>query len=163
MFSFETSWRRLQDMSLRRIQEISSRRLEDVLQEVLKTSSRRLQDVFVGRLQDVLEDVKLLCWRRVEDVFKTSWRPTNVWWDITTPEFNKLIAEVFDARLGQVSLVTKTNFGTKLISLDQKINSNKTKHFLVENELKKLQKFFSIYFRGKRHFEEDGAQSYLVI
>ena len=42
------------------------------------------------------------------------------------------------------------------------ITSNKTKHLLVQNELKKLQKFDSNYFRGKSHFEEDGAQNYLV-
>ena len=50
----------------------------------------------------------------------------------------------------------------KLRSLNQKINSKKTKHLLVENELKKLQTFNSIYFREKCHFEEDGAQNYLV-
>ena len=33
---------------------------------------------------------------------------------------------------------------------------------LVENELKKLKIFDSIYFRGKSHFEEDDTQSYLV-
>ena len=33
---------------------------------------------------------------------------------------------------------------------------------LVENELKKLKTFDSIYFRGKSHFEEDGTQNYLV-
>ena len=33
---------------------------------------------------------------------------------------------------------------------------------LVENELKKLKAFDSIYFRGKSHFEEDGMQSDLV-
>ena len=33
---------------------------------------------------------------------------------------------------------------------------------LVENELKKLQKSDSAYFRGKSHFEEDGTQNYLV-
>ena len=33
---------------------------------------------------------------------------------------------------------------------------------LVENELKKLQKFDTAYFRGKSHFEEDGTQNYLV-
>ena len=32
---------------------------------------------------------------------------------------------------------------------------------LVENELKKLQKFDAAYFRGKSHFE-DGTQNYLV-
>ena len=33
---------------------------------------------------------------------------------------------------------------------------------LVENQLKKLQKFDAAYFRGKSHFEEDGTQNYLV-
>ena len=47
------------------------------------------------------------------------------------------------------------------MNLNRKINSNKTKHVLVENELKQ-QTFDSIYFRGKIHFEEDGAQNYLI-
>ena len=42
-----------------------------------------------------------------------------------------------------------------MLSLNRKISVNKTKHFLVENELKKLKTFDSIYFRGKSHFEED--------
>ena len=46
--------------------------------------------------------------------------------------------------------------------LTAKITSNKTKRLLVENELKKLETFDSIYFRGKSHFEDDGTQSYLV-
>ena len=33
---------------------------------------------------------------------------------------------------------------------------------LVENELKKLKTFDSIYFIGKSHFREDGTQNYLV-
>ena len=60
---------------------------------------------------------------------------------ITTPEFNKLTAEDFDARVSRANLVTKTDFDDKLKSLNQKTNSNKTKHLLVENELKKLQTF----------------------
>ena len=52
---------------------------------------------------------------------------------ITIPEFNKLLAEVFDARLKQADLVTKTGFDDKLKSLNQKITSNKTKYLLVEN------------------------------
>ena len=55
---------------------------------------------------------------------------------INTPEFNNLAAAVFTARLAQANLVTKTDFHTKLISLNKKINSNKTKHLLVENEFK---------------------------
>ena len=73
-----------------------------------------------------------------------------------------LTAENFSARLSRANLVTKTDFDDKLKSLNQKINSNKTKHLLIENKLTKLQKFDSIYFRVKSHFEEDGTQNYLV-
>ena len=45
---------------------------------------------------------------------------------ITTPEFNKLTAKNFAARLKQANLVTKTDFDDKLKGLNQKINSNKT-------------------------------------
>ena len=58
--------------------------------------------------------------------------------------------------------MTKTDFDNKLSSLNRKITSNKTKHLLIENELKKLKTFDSIYFRGKSHFEKDGTQNYLV-
>ena len=67
----------------------------------------------------------------------------------TTPEFNKLKAEVFDARLGQASLVTKTDFGTKLIGLNEKISTNKTKHLLVENELKNCKHFTHFILEAK--------------
>ena len=81
---------------------------------------------------------------------------------ITTPEFNTLAADVFNGKLPQANLVTKTDFDNKLSSLNRKITSNKTKHLLTENELKKLKTFDSIYFRGKSHFEKDGTQNYLV-
>ena len=54
---------------------------------------------------------------------------------ITTPEFNKLTAENFASRLGQVNLVTKTDFDDKLKNLTKKMKSKKTKHLIVENEL----------------------------
>ena len=41
----------------------------------------------------------------------------------------------------------------------EKLPEIKTKHLLVENELKKLKTFSSIYFGGKSHFEEDGTQN----
>ena len=62
---------------------------------------------------------------------------------ITIPEINKLSTEVFVARLKQANLVTKTDFDYKLKRLNHKINSNKTKHVVVENELKKLKTFYS--------------------
>ena len=58
--------------------------------------------------------------------------------------------------------MTKTDFHTKLQSLNKKINSNKTKHLLVENELKKLNKIDAAYFRDKNYFDGDGTQNYLV-
>ena len=81
---------------------------------------------------------------------------------IITPEFNTMAASVFDARLAQANLRTKRDFDAKLSSLNIKITSNKTKHLLVENELKKLKTFHSSYFISKSHFEEDGTQNYLV-
>ena len=81
---------------------------------------------------------------------------------ITTLEFNTLAAGVFNARLAQANLITGTDFDAKLLSLNGKITSNKSKHLFVETELKKLKTFDSSYFRGKSHFEEDGTQNYLV-
>ena len=53
---------------------------------------------------------------------------------ITTPEFNTLAADVFNARLAQADLVTKTNFNNSVSSLDSKIASNKTKNESIENK-----------------------------
>ena len=53
---------------------------------------------------------------------------------ISTPEFNTLTADVFNATLAQANLITKTDFNAKLSSC----------------------------FIGKRHFEENGMQNYLV-
>ena len=74
---------------------------------------------------------------------------------ITTPEFNKLTAENVAARLAQANLssknntdafVKKTDFDDKLKNLNKIVTSNKSKHLLVENELKKLQTFDSSLF-----------------
>ena len=71
-----------------------------------------------------------------------------------------LAANVFNARLAQANVITKTDFDAKLSGLNKKITSNKTKHLLVENELKELDKFDAAYFRGKNYFEDDGTQNY---
>ena len=65
-------------------------------------------------------------------------------------------------RLAQANLITKTDFDPKLSRLDRKVNQNKSKHLLVENELSKLKILNSSYFIGKSHFEEDGTQNNLV-
>ena len=81
---------------------------------------------------------------------------------ITTPEFNTLAGNVFNARLAQANLVTKTDFDEKLSNLNRKITKNKTDHLLVQNQLKKLKTFDLGYFIGKNYFGEDGAQNYLA-
>ena len=64
---------------------------------------------------------------------------------------NKLTAKNFDARLKQANLASKSdiaNFKKKreldneLLSFDKRINSNKTKHVLVENKLNELKKLY---------------------
>ena len=45
---------------------------------------------------------------------------------ITTPEFNTLATNFFNARIAQANLVTKTDFDNKLSDLNKKIVSNKT-------------------------------------
>ena len=81
---------------------------------------------------------------------------------ITTREFNKLTTENFKPRLAQSNLITKTNLGTELKKISDRVTSNKTKHLLVENELKKLKTVDSSCFKRKSHFEEDGTQNYLI-
>ena len=74
-----------------------------------------------------------------------------------------MLADVFKARLAaQTVLIRKPDFDSKLKEISDRVTKNKTKHLLLENELKKLQKFDAAYFRGKSHFEEDGTQNYLV-
>ena len=73
---------------------------------------------------------------------------------ITTPEFHIMTVSVFNARLAQANLITKTDFDAKLSSLHRKITANKTKKLLAQN--------YSSYFIGKSHSEEDGTQNYLV-
>ena len=67
---------------------------------------------------------------------------------IITSEFYKLTTESLASRLTKTNLVTKTDFDNKLISLNTNVNSNKTKHVLVENELKKTTNIlFKLFFR----------------
>ena len=50
------------------------------------------------------------------------------------------------ARLAQINLVTKTNFDNKQINFNKKINSNKTKHLLVRNELSNCRHLIQFIF-----------------
>ena len=82
--------------------------------------------------------------------------------NIFTSEFNKLAVDIFNARIAQANLITKTDFDAKLLGLNRKITKNKTDHLLVQDELNKLKSFDSSYFIDKNYFENDGTQNYLV-
>ena len=69
---------------------------------------------------------------------------------ITTPEFNKLAADAFNARIAQTNLITKTDFDARLSALNRKITKHKSDHVLVKNELNKLKTFdFGVFFLEK--------------
>ena len=83
---------------------------------------------------------------------------------ITAPEFNTLVVDVFNARLAaQTDLIRKPEFDFKLKGISDRVTKNKTKHLLVENELKKLKTLGLSYFGGENYFEgNDGTQNSLV-
>ena len=68
---------------------------------------------------------------------------------VAISEFNTLAADVFNARLAQANLITKTDFDAKLSSLNKKITANQTQHFLNDNDLS--------YYRGKQYFDEEAV------
>ena len=46
--------------------------------------------------------------------------------------------------------------------ISDRVSSNKSKHLLVKNKLKKLEKIDAAYFRGKNYFDgDDDTQNYL--
>ena len=82
---------------------------------------------------------------------------------ITSPEFNTMAASVFNTRLAQANLIKKADLDTDSKKFSDRVTSNKSKHLLAENELKKLEKFDAAYFRSKNYFHgNDGTQNYLV-
>ena len=52
---------------------------------------------------------------------------------IDTSEFFKLAGDIFNAKIGQANLITKTDFDAKLSSLNRKVTANKSKHLLKMN------------------------------
>ena len=54
---------------------------------------------------------------------------------------SNLAARVFDARLARANLMTKIDFDIILKKISDRVTLNKTKHLLVETELKKIKYF----------------------
>ena len=55
---------------------------------------------------------------------------------ITTEEFNRLTTENFKTRLGYANLITKKDPDIEFKKISDKVTSNKSKHLLVDKELK---------------------------
>ena len=81
---------------------------------------------------------------------------------ITKADYNKFTKDIVDNSIKSKILVTKTDFDAKLKNLYKKINSNKTKHLLVESELNKLQLFDSSYFTDKNYFGDNGTKLFII-
>ena len=69
---------------------------------------------------------------------------------VANSEFKTLAANVFNARLAQANLITKTDFDAMLSNLNRKITANKAKHFLNDNDMS--------YYRGKQYFDEGSVK-----
>ena len=65
-----------------------------------------------------------------------------------------MAGNVFNARLAQANIVTKSDFYVKISGLNTKITSNKTRQLFIKNGIS--------YYRGKNYFYEDGSHNYLV-
>ena len=68
--------------------------------------------------------------------------------------FNTLAADVFNARLSQANLVTKTNFDNTVSILNSKIAKNKTKNESIEIELKKLKHLIWVILLARATFKK---------
>ena len=72
---------------------------------------------------------------------------------ITKSNFNAKITEIEGKIPDVTSLITKTDFDAELKKISERFASSKSKHLLVENELEKLRKSDSSYFRVKDFLE----------
>ena len=119
----------------------------------------------------VIQSKKTSCNTKINEIEKKTTDDDHSNKYIATPEFNKLTAGNFAARLKQANLagksdianlVNKTDFDEKLKYLNKKITSNRIKHVLVENEFKKVQTFHSRFFIGQIYFNNNGGQFYSI-
>ena len=141
--------------------KIKNNGIEDTFPDINGLATETALTVVENKIPDVISLVKDTAYKtKISEIEKKISNHNHDKY-ITAAKFNTLAAGVFDARLAQANLITKREFDTKLNSLNKKINSNKTKHLYVENELKKLKSFNLGNFIRKSHFDADGSQIYL--
>ena len=80
-----------------------------------------------------------------------------------TPEFSTSAADVFNARLAQAYLITKTILMLNCQVFIEKLPQINQYVCLLKMNWKSQKTFDSSYFRGKSHFvDNDGTENYLV-
>ena len=82
---------------------------------------------------------------------------------IPAQEFIKLTAENFVARLKQANLVNKADFDSKLIVLNKRITSNKTKYLEILKKLNSLITKGYIFFLGRVYFKSNDGSQYIFV
>ena len=69
---------------------------------------------------------------------------------ITTPEFNTLAADAFNARLAaQTDLIRKPGFDFELKGISDRVTKKKTKYLLIENELRNYKHLILLILEAK--------------
>ena len=109
--------------------------LENKIPDVSNLATKTALTAVENKIPDVSNLVKKTDYNTIVTEIENKLNNHNQDKYIDTQEFNKLSADVFNARLAQANLITKTDFDSKL---SRKITKNKSKHLLVENELNKL-------------------------
>ena len=77
-------------------------------------------------------------------------------------DFNTKITEVEGTISNHTNLVKKTDLDTKFKKISDRVTKNKSKHLLVENEIKKLKEFDLSCFRRANYFGDNNI-NYLVL
>ena len=87
----------------------------------------------------------------------------------TTTDYNKFTSDILDVKIKQKDSVNKSNSDKKLININEKTSSKKTKHKETDKKLtdltKKLHKFKKMWYDfllGRKYFTgDDGYQRFL--
>ena len=112
--------------------------LENKIPYVSGIATKSALTAVENKIPDVSSLVKKTNYNTKVSEFEKKLTDHNHYKYITSPEFDILADRVFNARLAQAYVITKTDFNVKPSSLNRKVNSNKTKHLVVKNDLKKM-------------------------
>ena len=95
-------------------------------------------------------------------VLKTKYQTDKAELEKKIPNVTDFVKKTKLTELEKIPDVSTLATKTALTAVENNITANKSKHLLIENAFKKLKTFDLVYFIGKSHFEEPGAQNYSV-